>query len=420
MTRPPLIEIDHACLPMIDRMGQVGLRVDILRATKFSTWCMEEKAARRRDLAQLVGYDVNPNSGDQVAALLFGYLSLPTDGIRRTASGYRLRADDKALEGLRDAHPAVPPILEYRELSKLQSTYAEAMIRLTDSDGRLHANFRVTRVPTGRLAAHDPNLLAMPTRTEWGREIRKCIVPSPGHELFTIDLDQIEMRWTASEAGDAAMIAAFHSGADIHRLTAAECFHVPADQVTADQRKSGKIIGFGILNDMTGAGLLDQFRLNHIRDYSLERCNQFVHDWHAARPQVADWKEENRAHARRYGWVADAWGRRRYFPELKSSLPRLVADGERAAVNHPIQGGAQGVIKSAMAIIWKEYLPEIQAVAYCEPLLQVHDELLFEIEAGAGPWIGPMLQDAMAAAAECRVPIKSKWAVGPTWGDLEK
>jgi DNA polymerase I len=426
---PSLHQLDHACLPMIARMEEHGLLVDTVRCKAFGAFCSAEMANRHGAIEAMIGMAVNPNSSDQVASLLFDRLGLPPS--RLTYSKKRYAADDKTLEGLRDAHAVIEPILEYRELSKLKSTYCDAILRGVGSDGRLHPNIRATRVPTGRLSAHDPNLLAMPTRSEWGKEIRKCFIAPPGRELFTIDLDQIEMRVTASEAEDAGMIAAFVVGDDIHRISGADCFSIPLAQVTPQQRQVGKTVGFGMLNDMSGAGLLDQFRLYQcfkapaqgdekaIR-YTREEADAFVQRWHDARPGVSAWKEQSRSEARRYGYVEDMWGRVRYFPEVASAIPRIVAEGLRAAVNHKIQGGAQGIIKRGMALIWYDVLPAIQEICYCEPLLQVHDELVWEVEKGAGEMIGVLMGAALAEARRLRVEIKSKYAVGPSWGELEK
>lgn len=427
---PSLHHLDHACLPMIDAMQAHGMLVDTARCRAFGKFCIEQMAARRNGIEELIGLPVNPNSSDQVSSLLFDYLQLPPT--RMTQSGKRYAADDKALSGLRDAHPVIDMILDYRELSKLKSTYCDAILKFIAPDGRLYPNIRTTRVPTGRLSAHEPNLLAMPTRSDWGKEIRKCFIAPPGRQMFTIDLDQIEMRVTASESADEGMIRDFIRGVDVHRTSGADCFSLPVDQITDAQRQAGKIVGFGMLNDMSGAGLLDQFRLYSCfkapaRDgqpairYTREEADAFIGRWHDRRPGVSRWKEESRAHARRYGYVADMWGRIRYFPEVHSGIPRIVAEGLRAAVNHPIQAGAQGIIKRAMAIVWYDYLPMLRAMLDAiYPLLQVHDELLFEIEAGSGDVVGPAIQQAMREARDMKVEIKSKYAVGPSWGELKK
>lgn len=424
-----LHQLDHGALPMIDRMQAHGLLVDQTRCREFGRFCVTEMAKKREQLQSLVGFPVNPNSGDQVASLLFDYLQLtPT---RMTESRKRFSTNDKALEGLRDEHDSVPLILDYRELSKLKGTFCDGILSAVSDDGRLHPNIRTTRVPTGRLAAHNPNVLAMPTRSELGQEIRKLFIPGPGHELLTIDYSQIEMMVTASESGDEGMIARAWAGDDEHKQAGADCFNVDLAAVTKQQRQVGKTVGFGVLNDMSGVGLLDQFRLfqcfktpatetSKAVRYTEDECDQFVDRWHDKRPGVASWKEAARAQVRRYGFIDDMWGRRRYFPEVKSAIPRIVSEGLRAAVNHRIQAGAQGIIKRAMAIIWYTWLPLIQPYAYCEPLLQVHDELLWEIDKGAGEWIGPMLQEAMASAKQLLVPVKSKFAAGMSWGDLEK
>lgn len=410
-------ELDHSVIPMVSRMQQVGFTIDTGAAAALHqrlTLLMEAALSR---VHGRVGQWINPDSPQQVGALLFDRLGLratdPATGRprdpRKTRTG-QWRADKKALVPLKRLHPVVGHILEYVELSTIRGIVRQ-VIDCTGADGRIHPNLRITRVPTGRLACNGVtdqpgsrlNLLAIPTRSEIGREVRRLFVAPPGQELFTIDLDQIEMRVTADQAGDEGLIEAFCTGKDVHRLSAASCFRIAVDQVTKQQRQIGKTVGFGVLNDMAEMGLLDQFSL----------------DWHTARPQVAAWKEGFRAHAKRYGWVEDMWERRRLLPHAQSPIERVREEGVRAGVNHPIQAGAQGVIKRGMALYWEQR----KSLPPAEPLLQVHDELIFQIPAGLGAELGPQLQAVLAeAGAEkmARVPVESKYAIGPTWGDLEK
>jgi len=430
-----ILDLDHAVIPMVDRMQSTGMLISPAFFAAFSRELAGLLEAKQAEITSSVGRFLNPNSAPQVGQFLFGDLGLPEP--RKTRTG-QWQADDKVLSGLRDTHPVVDMILDYRELHVLKVRYVDRIPICADSDGRVHPDLRITRVPTGRLAASHPkrlNLLAIPTRSKIGRRVREGFVASAGKAIFSIDLDQIEMRVTASESGDDGMVALFWRAVDdpknpendIHRISAADCFSIPAGGVDAGQRQIGKTVGFGVLNDMGGRGLLDQFRLYGIyRDqakrirYTEGEAEQFVARWHDARPAVRDWKDENRSHARRVGWIEDMWGRRRYYPQGVSSVERIRAEGLREIVNHPIQGGAQGIIKTGMAKIWSQW--DVWSSMGCEPLLQVHDELLFEIPLELVDVFGGMAGDLLAAAGEGKmiVPVASKYGAGPTWGEIEK
>lgn len=430
-----ILDLDHAVIPMVERMQSTGMLISPAFFHSFSRELAGLLEQKQAEINAVVGHHLNPNSSLQVGQLLFRDMGLPEP--RRTKSG-QWQADDKVLSGLQDASPVAKMILDYRELYTLKVRYVDRIPQCADDDGRVRPELKLTRVPTGRLAASHPkklNLLAIPTRSKLGKRVRGGFVAPAGKVIFSIDLDQIEMRVTASESGDEGMVALFWRAQDdpknpendIHRISGRDCFSVPLNQVTAEQRQIGKTVGFGVLNDMAGPGLLDQFRLYGIyRDpekrirYTEDEANEFVTRWHDARPAVREWKDQNRAHARRYGWLNDMWGRRRYCPQVISSVPRIQAEGLREIVNHPIQGGAQGIIKTGMARIWKGW--EKWERAGCAPLLQIHDELLFEVPAGVVAEFGEEMREELAASGEGKmiVPVGSKYGSGPTWGSVEK
>ena len=438
-----ILDLDHSVIPMVDRMQSTGMLISPAFFHAFSRELAGMLEQKQAEITSHVGRHLNPNSSPQVAQYLFGECGI--ESFKKTPAG-AWQADDKVLSGLRDVNKAVGMILDYRELHTLKTRYVDRIPICADPDGRVRPDLRITRVPTGRLAASHPrrlNLLAIPTRTEIGKRVREGFVAPKGKMLFSIDLDQIEMRVTASEAVDQGMVALFWRAEsdpknpenDIHRLSARDCFGVSLNEVTAEQRQVGKTVGFGVLNDMAEKGLLDQFRLydiyrdpaNKIR-YTEAEAKAFITRWHDARPAVRDWKDHNRAHARRYGWIEDMWGRRRYCPQVVSSVERIRAEGLREIVNHPIQGGAQGIIKTGMAMIWERFFTDASgdwpdfAAAGAEPLLQIHDELLFEVPQEMVDEFGAAVSGCLAQAGEGKmiVPVGSKWGVGETWGAIKK
>lgn len=412
-------EIDHAVINMIERMQTVGMPFDIPHFIALG-----HDMTRRMDDAvyrcwlSSEGYRaINPGSGDQVAALIFDYLKLPirymTDG------GDRGSTDDKTLEGLRKAHPVVAPMLDYREFAKIRDSYAVTLPRLVSSDGRLRHEIKVTRVASGRLAGR---LLTVPTHSDVGKEVRRGFKPPPGHEMGTADLSQIEMGVMAHRSEDPALMKIFWSGEDIHSQTASEMFGLPISKLDPDKhRYPAKQVGFGIINGMTGRGLSEQFALRGVEGYSEKDCDHLIVEWFKIYPGVKAYMGDKATEARRYGYVRDMWGRIRYLPGIHSPDRWAVEEAERQAVNHDIQGSAQGIMKLGMAAVWNDVLPGIWAEGiWCEPLLQVHDELLMEMEEGTGDVVMSMVRDALAGAVKLKVPVKAKYTVGPNWGELSK
>lgn len=428
------LSLDHAVIPMVDRMQSTGLLISPAFFHTFSRELGEMLEAKQAEITSAVGHYLNPNSAPQVGVFLFDECSLP--GGRRTRSG-QWQADDKVLSGMQDEHPVVPLILDFRELHTLKTRYVDRIPICADADGRVRPELRITRVPTGRLAASHPrrlNLLAIPTRTKLGKRVREGFVAPKGRVLMSHDLDQVEMRVTASESGDEGMVALFWRALDdpknpendVHRISGKDCFQVALSAVTDEQRQVGKTVGFGMLNDMQGRGLMDQFRLYDIfKDkaaktrYTEAEADRFVARWHEGKPGVTDWKHELRAHARRYGWVADMWGRRRYYPQGLSSIERIRAEGLREIVNHPIQGGAQGLIKTGMALAWVEW--EMWE-GLADPLLQIHDEVICEVDRDVAEAFGEWMKEKLAASGEGKmiVPVTSKYGCAECWAEIKK
>jgi DNA polymerase-1 len=416
--------MDMAAIPMFERMQANGMLVDLAHFKElgeYMTFRMGEEVAKI-DAICGTGPDFNPNSGDQVAPLLFKKLRLPHK--RMTKGGKRESTDDKTLESLRSSHRVVPCILDYREFSKVRDSFCTKLPKYVCSDGRVRANLRVTRVSSGRLSATNPNLLAIPVRTELGKEVRAGFIAPPGMVLGSWDLDQIEMRVMADESQDKTMCGLFRRGEDIHTATASWTFGCKQVNVKPIQRYAAKRIGFGVMTGITAMGLKDQMDMAGAEGWDEQTCQEAIDAWFSIYSGAKSYMESCRAEARRYGFVRDRWGRIRYLPGVHSDIPRIKAEAERQSHSHKIQGGAQGIIKHAMAGIWEwmqwwiSEAPDAGNIGI-EPILQVHDELLFEVADGLQEVVGPDIRDLMQYTTTMRVPIKAKYSFGPNWGVLK-
>jgi DNA polymerase-1 len=431
-------EIDLGALPMFERMQSNGLLVDrehFVEFGKFLAYEMERVEAQVREMSGLP--DLNLASGDQVAEMLYNaetslYGNVAGFGLstkRMTKSRKRMATDEKALQVLRTRHPVIPLLLHHREVAKLKGTYCDSIPRLASADGRIRANFRVTRVPTGRLAASDPNILAIPAHSIFGREIRRGFIAPPGCVLATWDYSGVEMRCMAHESEDPTMLDIFRTGQDIHDQTASRMFGVPIVQLDKTKhRLPAKRVGFGIINGITGKGLSEQFDLAGelgAEPKSEAECDELIAAWFDIYPDVKRYMDRAASETRRYGFVRDHWGRIRYLPNIYSEIPRFREEAARQAVNHKIQGMAQGIIKRGMKLIWDYLLDWWRTTdARVEPLIQVHDELLFEgVEGIFDPdrySLKNDIGDLMKFAAQLKVPLEVNHATGSSWGDLEK
>lgn len=397
-------------------LGCVGMVVDMMRNGMLldKAWFkgleveFEAKAeATMEKIEQLAGRYVNPNSPKQVAALLHD-IGHP---VNSTGS--------EELDKLRDV-PVVAAIQEHRQIRKLLGTYVRKMPRMVDGEGRIHTDLSMTRTETGRLASSNPNLQNIPMRTDDGRRIRKGFVARPGCKLVSGDYSQIEMRLAAHMSGDEFMCQIFRDGLDIHTMTASRAYHKPPEEIDPKkERYPMKRTGFGVLYGITAEGLYDVFVHEGVTGFTVADCEVFIRDWFRTFPGVRDYQRDVEAEARRTGMVRDLFGRVRYVPEVYSALPFVREAGLRQAVNAPIQSGAQGVIKEAMRNLTPLYREWRDAGYICLPLLQIHDELLWEVEEDILGVVIPQFQGVMVEAVELSVPVLVDFEVGDNWLEQE-
>jgi DNA polymerase-1 len=339
-------------------------------------------------------------------AILFERLGLPAG--KKTATGQSSTAED-VLQELAQAYPLPRVILEHRTLSKLKSTYTDRLPeQIHPRTGRVHTSYHQTVASTGRLSSSDPNLQNIPTRTPEGRRIRQAFVPEPGWVMLAADYSQIELRIMAHLSGDEGLLRAFAAGADVHRATAAEVFGVALEEVTADQRRSAKAINFGLIYGMSAFGLAQQLGIERgaARDY--------VDRYFTRYPGVKAYMEDTRRRAAERGCVETVFGRRLYLSDIRARNSQLRQAAERAAINAPMQGTAADIIKRAMLAV-DRWLQESSFPA--RMLMQVHDELVFEVAGDAVAEAGERIRAAMVAAAELRVPLEVDIGVGANWDE---
>ncbi|MBQ7680405.1 MAG: DNA polymerase I [Butyrivibrio sp.] len=339
------------------------------------------------------GEDFNINSPKQLGEILFEKMGLK--GGKKTKTGYSTAAD--VLEKLAPAHPIVADILEYRGLTKLKSTYADGLADVIAADGRIHTTFKQTITATGRISSAEPNLQNIPMRTELGRLIRKVFVPQEGYTFADADYSQIELRILAHMSGDAALIAAYHEGRDIHRITASKVFGIPFDEVTDRERRAAKAVNFGIVYGISAFGLSENLSI------SREEAQTYMKGYLATYPGVQAYQERAVAEAKERGYAVTLYGRRRPMPELKAANYMQRQFGERVAMNAPIQGTAADIMKLAMLRVWRRLRAEhLQS----RMILQIHDELLIETAPGEEAAVGRILTEEMSAAATLAVPLE--------------
>ena len=394
-------------VPLISVLKQmewngVALDVDLLR--KLSFQIEEELIGLEKRIYHEAGQEFNINSPQQLAAILFDKLQLPTS--RRTKTGYS--TDVTVLEELAKIHPIPKLILEYRQLAKLKSTYVDALPRLINPyTGRLHTSYNQTVAATGRLSSSNPNLQNIPIRTELGRQIRRAFVPGkPDHVILDADYSQIELRIMAHLSGDERLLEAFEKNLDIHAATAAEIFDIPIDAVTQNHRRKAKEINFGIMYGMGKYGLASRL------DISVEEAETYIENYFQKYPRVRAFIDKTIEEARARGYVTTLMNRRRYLPELQSGNRRMREFAERTAINTPIQGSAADLIKVAMIRIHEEFKHRgFRAMM----IMQVHDELVFEVPESELEAVRKVVVRNMEGALKLRVPIRVDVGVGKNW-----
>jgi DNA polymerase-1 len=392
-------------VPILAAMEVEGVAVDCDLLGAISAEMHTRVGEIEREVQDAAGYTFNPGSTQQLGRFLYDDLGLASG--RKTKTGRSTDAD--TLEALRGEHPVVEFILEWRQLTKLKSTYVDALPLLCTADSRVHTSFNQAVATTGRLSSSDPNLQNIPVRTQWGQRIRRAFHADTGQRLVSADYSQVELRVLAHVSGERELIEAFQRGEDIHRRTAAEVYSVAPEDVTPDMRRIAKVVNFGVVYGLSDFGLA--------RDTGMSRedAHAFIDAYFRNFPAVTTYLEQVRNHAREYGWVETFIGRRRYIADIRAANRQLRFAAERMAVNMPIQGGAADIMKQAMILV---DVALREAGLRSRILLQVHDELLLEAPAEEIDALIPLLRERMGAAEALQVPLEVDVKVGDNWGDM--
>ena len=398
-------DIERPLVPVLARMERDGIRVDKQRLDEFSRELELALERATRDIYVLAGGEFNIGSPKQLATILFEKLKLPP--LRKTKTGYSTDAD--VLEQLALGHELPAKIIEHRTLAKLKSTYADSLPTLINArTGRIHPSFNQLVAVTGRLSSSNPNAQNIPIRTELGRRIRAAFVAEAGHRFLAADYSQIELRILAHVSGEESLVEAFRRGEDIHRRTAAEVFGVPLDHVTSQQRDVAKTTNFAVIYGVTAFGL------SRGLDMTQKQAQEYLNQFFARHPKVKAYLARTVAEGRERGYVSTLLGRRRYLPELRSGNPNLRGFGERMATNAPIQGTAADLVKIAMVRVARELTAR---GLRSRMLLQVHDELLFEVPDGELGALEALAVEVMESALELSVPLKVDVKSGADWAE---
>ncbi|MGB8148090.1 MAG: DNA polymerase I, partial [Azonexus sp.] len=389
---------------VIWQMERTGILIDAATLTRQSHEIGQKIMALETQAYELAGQPFNLASPKQLGDILFGKLGLPVK--KKTASGGP-STDEEVLSELALDYPLPKLLLEHRSLAKLKGTYTDKLPRMINPDtGRVHTHFSQASVVTGRLASSDPNLQNIPVRTEEGRRIRTAFVAPDGHSIVSADYSQIELRIMAHLSGDDRLLDAFAHGEDVHRATAGEIFGVTPLEVGPDQRRVAKTINFGLIYGMSAFGLARQLGLER------SAAQTYIDRYFARYPGVARYMEEAREAARQHGYVETAFGRRLWFPEIRSSNGNRRQGAERAAINAPMQGTAADLIKMAMIAV-QQWLEATRLKSRL--VLQVHDELVLEVPDAELMEIRTHLPRLMGHVATLKVPLVVEVGVGPNW-----
>ena len=396
-------DIENPLIGVLARMEHVGIGVDVARLRGIGESLATQCAALTATLHAVAGRDFNLNSPTQLRTILFDERGLK--GSKKTKQGYS--TDAASLEKLRDEWPEfIDPLLRYREVEKLRSTYAEGLLHAVDADGRIHATFNQTVARTGRLSSDRPNLHNIPVRTEEGRLFREAFVPAAGCEFLVADYNQIELRCIAHLADDPGLIAAFVEGRDVHRSVASQVFDVEPDEVTSEQRSQAKMVSYGLAYGMEAYGLAQRLSIG------VSEAAEILDAYFDAFPRVRQFMNDTVAEATRRGYTETLFGRRRPIPELQSDQRAVRLAGQRMAMNAGIQGLAADIFKVALIGI-DERLAATRLAARI--VLQVHDEVIVEVPHAERAAVGPLVLDVMHGAANLRVPLEVNAAWGESW-----
>ena len=408
-------EIELPLMPVIKTMQDRGIKIDRKILANLSKTYHEVAADLEQKIWGFAGREFNINSPKQLGEILFDVLGLVIKNAKKTAAGARSTKESE-LEKMRDMHPIIPFVFEYRELAKLLSTYIDAIPPLLDTKDRLHAKFIQTGTTTGRMASQEPNLQNIPIKTELGRAIRGAFITDKGFKLCAFDYSQIEIRIAAFLSDDKKLINIFKNGEDVHTSVASEVFKVPASKVTSDMRRQAKVINFGIMYGM-GVNALKQ-NLGTSR----EEAQKFLNDYFESFSGLATYLDKVKAETARTGFTETFFGRRRYFEGIRSKLPFIRAAAERMAINAPIQGTEADIIKIAMSRIYN-YCKKAGLENDVYPLVQVHDELVYEIRESKVEEVSAEIKKIMESVMSLKdtkdIPLTANALVGNNWGELK-
>lgn len=401
-----LSDVELPLVPVLVEMQRNGVKLDAGILHEMSRDLKEQLDQIETGLYQSIGHQVNINSPKQLSDLLFSELGLPKT--RRTKSGYS--TDANALESLKGMHPVVDGILDYRQVSKLKSTYVDALPEMVNArTGRIHTSYHQTGSDTGRLSSSDPNLQNIPIRTELGRQVRRAFVADAGCQLLSADYSQIELRVLAHLSQDPSLLDAFRRGEDIHAATASQMFDVPINEVDGEQRRIAKVLNFGVIYGLGPYGISQQ------TGFSREEGRNFISNYLSQYPGINSYLEAVKERTRAVMYAETLLGRRRYFPDIQSTNHNTRAAAERMAINMPIQGTAADIMKKAMINVRKRMAREQMR---SRMILQVHDELVFEVPDDEMEAMTALAQDEMPAALELDVTLKVDVKSGYSWGDF--
>ena len=399
-------EMELPCLYALYEMEKNGIRVDGEALHQYGEKLRTRIEELTEEIYAMAGEEFNINSPKKLGEILFEKLGLKNG--KKTKTGYSTSAE--VLEKLSNAHPIIPKILEYRQLTKLNSTYAEGLAGYIRADGRIHGKFHQTVTVTGRISSADPNLQNIPTRMPLGREIRKVFIPEEGSVFVDADYSQIELRVLAHMSGDAALIAAYQANEDIHAITASQVFDVPLDQVDSTLRRKAKAVNFGIVYGISSFGLGQDL------DISRKEAEGYIEKYFATYRRVKEFLDRTVEDAKKNGYTVTMFGRRRPIPELASSNFMTRSFGERAAMNAPVQGTAADIIKIAMVRVNRRLKEEhLQS----KLVLQIHDELIIETKKEELETVQKLLVEEMMHAADLSVPLLVDANVGNSWYDAK-
>jgi DNA polymerase-1 len=409
--------IEAPIIPIVDKMDTKGVKIDVSFLKNLSETYHAELSKLEKKIWEYAGVEFNINSPKQLGEIIFDKMALTAKGLKKTSGGARSTRESE-LEKLRDAHPMIPLLFEYRELQKLLSTYIDTIPTLVDDNDRLHAHFLQAGSTTGRMASQGPGLQNIPVKTELGRAIRKAFIAEKGFVVCALDYSQIELRIAAFLSEDPKLIDIFTKGEDVHTAVASQVFEVPMDKVDKEMRRKAKVINFGILYGMG----VNALRTNLGEGTERAEAQKFYNEYFAKFAGLAQYLDKVKAEAKRNGYTETFFGRRRYFEGIDSKVPFIRAMAERMAINAPIQGTNADIVKIAMKRI-DDYLTEKKYGDDAQLILQVHDELVYEIRESKAKEIAEEIKNIMESVVRPEdirgIKLTANAAVGKNWGELK-